>query len=429
VLTSAEFLKKASLELPAGATPLFLEELLARIPRGERFASALLALFAPKRRVERACGAPRPVTPDDLVTVLFSSGSTGEPKGVMLSHFNVDANVAALVQTFRTTKDDRLLGILPLFHSFGFTATLWFPACQGLSTVFHPNPIDAPAVGQLVERHRVTFLLATPTLLSIWMRRVTPAQFGSLRLALTGAEKLTEAAANAFHDQFGIRPLEGYGATECAPLIAASTHDFRAPGFWQPGWRRGSVGQPAPGVALRVVDPESFAPRGPDEEGLLLVRGPNVMEGYLGRPDLTEKALRDGWYVTGDIARIDGDGFLTLTDRLARFSKIGGEMVPHGRVEEELHRAAGATTRTFAVTALPNAKKGERLAVVHTLAADLVPNLFLPRADHFVKVDALPLLGTGKLDLRGVRKLAEAALHDPHDVRSELAGAGPGGVS
>lgn len=340
----------------------------------------------------------------------------------MLSHFNVDANVAALAQSFRTTPADRILGILPLFHSFGFTATLWFPACQGLSTVFHPNPIDAAAVGQLVERFRVTFLLATPTLLSIWMRRVTPAQFGSLRLVLTGAEKLSEAAANAFHDQFGIRPLEGYGATECAPLIAASTHDFRAPGFWQPGWRRGCVGQPAPGVALRVVDPDTFALRGPGEEGLLLVRGANVMEGYLGRPDLTAKALRDGWYVTGDLARIDEDGFLAITDRLARFSKIGGEMVPHGRIEEELHRAAGATTPTFAVTALPDEKKGERLAVVHTtsparvpellakLAAAGLPNLFLPRADQFVPVAALPMLGTGKLDLRGVKRLAEAAL-------------------
>ncbi|MBM4016070.1 MAG: AMP-binding protein, partial [Planctomycetes bacterium] len=424
VLTSAEFLAKAKVDLPEGAQPLFVDELLARLPAGERIRGALLALFAPKRWIEQACGAARPVTPDDLVTVLFSSGSTGEPKGVMLSHFNVDANVAALVQSFRTTSDDRLLGILPLFHSFGFTATLWFPACQGLSTVFHPNPIDAAAVGALVERHRVTFLLATPTLLSIWMRRVTPAQFGSLRLVLTGAEKLSEAAANAFHDQFGIRPLEGYGATECAPLIAASTHDFRAPGFWQPGWRRGSVGQPAPGVALRIVHPETFALLDPGEEGLLLVRGPNVMEGYLGRPDLTEKALRDGWYVTGDLARLDGDGFLTLTDRLARFSKIGGEMVPHGRIEEELHKAAGAVTPTFAVTALPDAKKGERLAVIHTtapervpellakLAAAGLPNLFLPRADHFVQVAALPLLGTGKMDLRGVKKLAEAALTD-----------------
>jgi len=422
VLTTAAFLEKANVTLPPGVQPLFVDELLRGVAREERWISTLLALVAPKRWVDQACGAQRPVKPDDLVTILFSSGSTGEPKGVLLSHFNVDSNVAALAQSFHTTKADRILGILPLFHSFGYTATLWFPACQGLATVFHPSPIDAPAIGTLAEKHRVTFLLATPTLLSIYLRRLAPAHFGSLRLVLAGAEKLTETLANAFEDHFGIRPLEGYGATECAPLIAASTHDFRAPGFWQPGWRRGSVGQAAPGIALRVVDPETFALLPPGEQGLLLVRGPNVMEGYLGRPDLTAKALRDGWYVTGDLARVDEDGFLTITDRVARFSKIGGEMVPHGRIEEELHRAAGVDVPIFAVTALPDPRKGERLAVVHTfaqervpellakLAAGGLPNLFLPRADHFVHVDALPLLGTGKLDLRTVKRLAEQAL-------------------
>lgn len=422
VLTSAEFLAKAKIELPAGTQPLFVDVLLRDVSRGERLKAALLALFAPKRLVEKACGARRAVALDDLVTILFSSGSTGEPKGVMLSHGNVDANVAALGQAFRTIPQERILGVLPLFHSFGFTATLWFPCCQGFATIFHPSPIDAPAIGALVERFHVTFLLATPTLLSIYLRRVTPAQFGSLRLVLTGAEKLTESLANAFSDQFGIRPLEGYGATECAPCIAVSTHDFRAPGFWQPGWRRGCVGQPAPGVALRVVDPETFERKAPGDEGLLLVRGANVMRGYLGRDDLTAKALRDGWYVTGDLARVDEDGFLKITDRLSRFSKIGGEMVPHGRVEEELHKAAGISVPTFAVTALPDEKKGEKLAVVHTsdservpellskLAAAGLPNLFLPRADCFVKVDALPVLGTGKLDLRKVKELAAGAL-------------------
>ncbi len=422
VLTSAEFLARAKVELPEGVTPLFVDEVVRSISWNERLLALLLALFVSARLIEKACGAPRRVAVDDVATVIFSSGSTGEPKGVLLSHFNVDANVEALAQAFRTTQDDRFLGVLPFFHSFGFTATLWFPACKGLSTVFHPSPIDAPAIGPLVERHHVTFLLATPTLLSIYLRRCTPAQFGSLRLVLAGAERLPERLADAFEDHFGIRPLEGYGATECAPVIAASTFDFRAPGFYQPGWRRGFVGQPIPGVTVRVVDPESFAPLPPDTQGLLLVKGPNVMKGYLDRPDLTEKALRDGWYVTGDLALVDEDGFVKIADRLARFSKIGGEMVPHGRVEDELHKAAGTTTPTFAVTALPDERKGERLAVVHTLAAERVaevlarlagaglPNLFLPRADAFVKVDALPQLGTGKLDLRAVKRIAAEAL-------------------
>ena len=422
VLTSAEFLEKAKVELPDGVEAVHVDELAKSIPRSERLKALLLALLAPARAVERACGARRRIAVDDVVTVIFSSGSTGEPKGVQLSHFNVDSNVEALAQAFRTSAEDRFLGILPFFHSFGFTATLWFPACKGLSCAFHPSPIDAAAIGELVERRRVTFLLATPTLLSIYLRRCGPEQFGSLRLVLAGAEKLPERLADAFQDRFGIRPLEGYGATECSPVVAANTFDFRAPGFYQAASRRGFVGQPIPGVAVRVVDPDTFVPLPPDTQGLLLVKGPNVMHGYLGRPDLTAAAMRDGWYVTGDLARVDEDGFLRIEDRLARFSKIGGEMVPHGRVEEELHKAAGVTTPTFAVTALPDERKGERLAVVHTFAqervGDLVgsmqsaglPNLFIPRADAFVKVEALPLLGTGKLDLRAVKRIATEAL-------------------
>jgi acyl-[acyl-carrier-protein]-phospholipid O-acyltransferase/long-chain-fatty-acid--[acyl-carrier-protein] ligase len=198
---------------------------------------------------------------------------------------------------------------------------------------------------------------------------------------------------------------------------------------YQPGSRRGSVGQPLPGVAVRTVDPETGAPRAVGEPGMLLVRAASVFGGYLGRPDLTAEVLHDGWYTTGDIAVVDADGFVRITDRLARFSKIGGEMVPHGRVEEALHAAAGIDTPAFLVTSLTDAKKGEKLAVLHTLEADRIgailegasaaglPNLFLPRAENFVRVESLPLLGTGKLDLRTAREIAQTAL-DP-DAPSE----------
>src|SRR5262249_48913953 len=158
-----------------------------------------------------------------------------------LSHFNVDSNIQALVQVFQTTPADRVLGILPLFHSFGYLA-LWLAACERIGIVFHPSPVDAAAIGELVHRYRVTILMATPTFLQIYMKRCTPAQFGSLRVVLTGAERLSPTLAEAFEDQFGIRPLEGYGATECAPGIAVGVPDFRAPGFYQPGSRRGFVG-------------------------------------------------------------------------------------------------------------------------------------------------------------------------------------------
>lgn len=417
VVTSRAFVEKAGLELPEGIEPVWIEDVAAGISGAGRLAALLLSLLAPVRLLERACGGRERSGIDDVATIIFSSGSTGEPKGILLSHFNIDSNVEAVAQVIRASQEDRILGILPLFHSFGYLI-LWFAAKRRIGIVFHPNPLDAAAVGALVHRYRVTFLLTTPTFLQLYVRRCTPAQFGSLRVVLVGAEKLSPKLALAFEDRFGIRPLEGYGATECAPAVAVSVPDYRAAGFYQPGSRRGSVGQPLPGVAVRIVDPESGEPLPPDSPGMLIVRGPNVMRGYLGRDDLTAEVMREGWYVTGDIAVADEDGFIRITDRLSRFSKIGGEMIPHGRVEEALHEAAGSSIQLFAVTAVPDERKGERLAVLHTLeeseihpvleklAASGLPNLFIPRHDSFVKVEEIPILGTGKLDLRAIRRIA-----------------------
>jgi acyl-[acyl-carrier-protein]-phospholipid O-acyltransferase/long-chain-fatty-acid--[acyl-carrier-protein] ligase len=421
VMTSREFLERAKLEIPRGVDPIFLEDVLTEIGRAARLGAWVLALMAPARLLERLCGASRAVTVDDTATIIFSSGSTGDPKGVVLSHFNIDSNIEAIGQVYHVEPTDRLIGILPLFHSFGYMI-FWFAANLGMGSVAHPSPLDAAVIGALVERYRVTILLATPTFLRIYARRCTPAQFGSLRLILVGAEKLPESLATSFEDSFGIRPMEGYGLTECGPVVAVNTFDWREPGFFQPGARRGFVGQTLPGVSVRIVSPETFEPVGPDKPGLVLVKGPNVMRGYLGRDDLTRAAFRDGWYVTGDLGLLSEDGFLKITGRLARFSKIGGEMVPHERVEEALQEAVGATSQVFAVTTVGDERKGEKLAVLHTLddheveralarlAEQGLPNLFIPRRENFLKVEAIPLLGIGKLDLRAVRQIAEQAL-------------------
>jgi acyl-[acyl-carrier-protein]-phospholipid O-acyltransferase/long-chain-fatty-acid--[acyl-carrier-protein] ligase len=354
---------------------------------------------------------------DDLATIIFSSGSTGEPKGVMLSHFSIDSNAQGAGQVLHLYQNERVLGILPFFHAFGFLV-FWFVMFNNAGMVFHPSPLDVAAIGEFVRRYRITFLVTTPTFLQLYQRRCTPEQFSSLRVVLTGAEKLPARLAQAFEDQFGIAPIEGYGVTECAPVVAVNCPDFRAAGYYQPASRRGTVGQPLPGVSVQIVDPDSFAPLPPGTPGMLLVKGPNVTNGYLGREDLTANALRDGWYITGDIATLDDDGFLTITDRLSRFSKIGGEMVPHGKVEEALHLAANIDTQSFAVTGIPDERKGEQLAVLHILddaripevvaklAATGLPNLFIPARGNFIKVDTLPLLGTGKMDLRSLKRIA-----------------------
>jgi acyl-[acyl-carrier-protein]-phospholipid O-acyltransferase / long-chain-fatty-acid--[acyl-carrier-protein] ligase len=416
VVTSQTFLERVRLEVP-GRT-LLLEDVAGKPRATEMLAALLMRWFFPVRLLERALGQKQTTSLDDLATVIFSSGSTGDPKGVMLSHYNIGSNIDQLQQTFALTSRDRILGILPFFHSFGFTGTLWLPAATGIGVVFHPSPIDAGAIGELVRKYKVTMLLATPTFLQTYTRRCEPGDFGSLEIVLAGAEKLNERVARAFEERFGVRPLEGYGCTECAPAVTVNTRDFRAAGYRQVGAKPGRIGHPLPGVSVRIVDPDTFSPVPLGQPGLMLVRGPNVMQGYLGKPEKTAEVLRDGWYVTGDIAAMDEDGFLTITDRLSRFSKIGGEMVPHIKVEETLHEVAGATEQTFVVTGIPDARKGERLVVLHTLAEEKLkecleklgsaglPNLWVPRPNHFFRVEKLPYLGTGKLDLRRIRDLA-----------------------
>jgi len=416
VITSRVFLEKVKLTVPGRV--LFLEEIAAKPGPGEKLAAVIMAWLLPVRLLERALGCERKARLDDLATVIFSSGSTGEPKGVMLSHYNVGSNVDQLEQVFGFTRDDRMLGILPFFHSFGFTGTLALPGALGVGVVFHPNPLDAKTVGLLASQYAVTFLLATPTFLQFYMRGCEPEDFGSLRIVMAGAEKLPERLAAAFEEHFGIRPLEGYGCTECAPAVAVNTHDFRSAGFRQVGAKRGKIGHPLPGVSVRIVDPATHEALPVGQPGLLLVRGPNVMRGYLGKPEKTAEVLRDGWYVTGDVAALDEDGFAQITDRLSRFSKIGGEMVPHIKVEEKLHELAGVMEHSFVVTSAADEKKGERLVVLYKLpeaqlqpcleklAQSDLPNLWKPRADSCFHVDAFPLLGSGKLDLRKVKETA-----------------------
>jgi acyl-[acyl-carrier-protein]-phospholipid O-acyltransferase/long-chain-fatty-acid--[acyl-carrier-protein] ligase len=418
VITSKAFVERfPKLQIP-GRT-VFLEDALQSPRSSEKLAALLFALALPVSLLRKAVGArgPRPNI-DDLATVIFSSGSTGDPKGVMLTHFNLTSNIQQVSQVFMLGRRDKVLGILPFFHSFGFMGALWLPAVNGIGVVYHPNPFDTGVIGELVQKYGVTFLIATPTFLQTYMRRVTPESFGSLQYVLVGAEKLPERVALAFEDTFGIRPLEGYGCTECSPVVTVNGRDFRAPGFRQVAGRRGRIGHPLPGISVRIVDIDTGEPVAPGTPGMLLVKGPNVMKGYLGRPEKTAEVLRDGWYTTGDVALMEEDGFLAITDRLSRFSKIAGEMVPHIRIEEKLHELAGIAEQVFAVTSLPDEKKGERIVVVTTLpeakldpvleklAQSDLPALWKPRPNQFFQVDALPVLGTGKIDLRGVKSLA-----------------------
>jgi acyl-[acyl-carrier-protein]-phospholipid O-acyltransferase/long-chain-fatty-acid--[acyl-carrier-protein] ligase len=442
VITSKAFLDRFPNMTIPGRT-LLLEDALAAPRFTEKISALLLAWLTPAGLLKRALGANRvklqtefatgtgrAAQMDQLATVIFSSGSTGDPKGVMLTHFNIMSNISQITQVFMLDFRDKILGILPFFHSFGFMAGLWLPAVQGVGVVFHVNPLDAQTVGALIEKYNVTLLVATPTFLQAYMRRCKPESFGSLQYVLVGAEKLQERVALAFEDQFGIRPLEGYGCTECSPIVAVNGKDFRAPGFRQVAAKRGKIGHPLPAVTVKILDIDTGQPVPPGTSGMLLVKGPNVMRGYLGKPEKTAEVLHDGWYTTGDVAMMDEDGFLTITDRLSRFSKIGGEMVPHILIEEKLNELAESPEQVFAVTAVPDPKKGEQIVVIHTLPESKLapvlekfaqcdlPALWKPKANQFVHVDAIPVLGTGKMDLRGIKSLA-AALSNPVEAASD----------
>jgi acyl-[acyl-carrier-protein]-phospholipid O-acyltransferase/long-chain-fatty-acid--[acyl-carrier-protein] ligase len=358
-----------------------------------------------------------PADGDSLATVIFSSGSTGNPKGVMLSHRNILANVDAIGQVYQLADTDVLVGVLPFFHSFGFTGTIWLPALRGFGVVYHPNPMDAKTIGELAGKYRATLIISTPTFCSSYIRKCEPEQFRHLRYAIVGAERLREPIAAAFKDKFGVDLLEGYGCTEMAPVVAVNVPDVDHGREHQRGTRAGSVGHPLPGMTVKIVDPATG--RGPlfGEEGLLLVKGPNRMLGYLGEPERTADVIRDGWYVTGDIATIDDAGFVQITDRLSRFSKIAGEMVPHMKVEERL-QALISTDHLAVVTSVPDESKGERLVALFTdpevnahqlweqLSGTELPRLWQPKREDLHFVESIPTLGTGKVDLRGVRQLA-----------------------
>ena len=361
------------------------------------------------------------IKPDDVLTVIFTSGSTGVPKGVMLTHANVASNVEAINQIAKLKPDDMVIGILPFFHSMGFTVTIWTPLCQSLGVAYHTNPLEAKKVGEVTEQNKGTVLVATPTFLRSYLRRVTPEQFESLDIVITGAEKLPADVADQFEEKYGVRPVEGYGATETSPLVSVNVPQSRQASDDHVESKEGTVGRTIPGVAAKVTDLDSGDELGVEESGMLWIKGPNVMKGYFGREDLTNEVIVDGWYKTGDVALIDKDGFIKITGRMSRFSKIGGEMVPHIKIEEALNEILGATEEMLAaVTAVPDARKGERLIVLHcpiekeidairkSLSEDHgLPNIFIPSADSFLEVEALPVLGTGKLDLKGLKTKAE----------------------
>ncbi len=432
IVTSRKVMAKCKFKLDAEL--IFLEDLKKLATKRDKLAAFLQGFVTPISIVERQLKLHR-VQPDDLLTILFTSGSTGEPKGVMLTHRNVSSNTLGVGSAAHIRADDVLIGILPFFHSFGYTATLWLPLTLDAAAVYHFSPLEAREIGKLFESYNGSILMSAPTFLRSYLKRWTPEQVKHLSLVIVGSEKMPADLTEAFREKFGVEPSEGYGATELSPVVSVNIPDNRLHQAESTRTKLGTVGKPLPSVLVKVVDPESFADRGIGEEGLLLVSGPNVMQGYYENADRTAKVIRDGWYVTGDFARIDDEGFIEITGRQSRFSKIGGEMVPHERIEKILQQAVTNATDDasdandndddvaipslmIAVSSAPDQKRGERLIVFyrsnpltpedmlrHLHEHDL-PNLWIPDREAFIEIGEIPILGTGKLDLRQLKELA-----------------------
>jgi acyl-[acyl-carrier-protein]-phospholipid O-acyltransferase/long-chain-fatty-acid--[acyl-carrier-protein] ligase len=420
VLTSRLFTNKVPLEPLAGVEFVQVEDFRKQVTTLERLRAFIAVVVLPAWMLSRWVYCIHRHRPEDLAAVIFSSGSTGDPKGVMLTHGNLAANAESMIQAIDPGPRDRLLGVLPLFHSFGYTVTLWVPLLVGASLLFYPDPRQSKEIGELSRKYACTIYLTTPTLLRFCLKRCEADDFRSLRILMVGAEKLPQGLAQEFKTKFGVLPLEGYGCTELSPAAAANVPDWEDGGIRQVANKPGTIGQPIPGVAARVVNPDTFEPLPPNREGMLLIYGANVMKGYLNKPDATRAVIRDGWYITGDLARYDEEGFLTITDRLARFSKIGGEMVPHQKIEDELHNILGTSERVCVVTGVPDERRGERLVVLHTpvngmnlhhlwqqLSNRGLPNLWVPAERDFVQIAEMPVLGSGKVDLKRVKQIAQ----------------------
>jgi acyl-[acyl-carrier-protein]-phospholipid O-acyltransferase/long-chain-fatty-acid--[acyl-carrier-protein] ligase len=316
---------------------------------------------------------------------------------------------------------DAVLGCLPFFHSFGATVTILFPMVEGIKLVTYPSPLEIAKNAALIERYGVTLFVCTPTFLRGYLRKVEPAQLKSLKLLVTGAEKLPQELADAFHARFGIKVMQGYGLTETSPVASVNLPEPKASrpsDEVQPSSREGSTGKLAPGMAAQIRDPDTGALLSLHDTGMLWLRGANIFEGYLDDPARSAEVLEDGWFKTGDLGRFDEDGFLFIEGRLSRFSKIGGEMVPHETVESRIVEALGLAQeheRTIAIVGVPDEAKGEALVVLSTrdlepgdlrekLTAAGLPNLWIPR--KIKRVESIPVLGTGKLDLNRCKELA-----------------------
>lgn len=435
VLTSEKFLRKLESRgidlsgLRENVTLVFVEDMAASMRFSAKVSMAMVCKLLPAFILKPLLCAHQ--KPEDIAAIVFSSGSEGAPKGIMLSHQNIMANVKQVSDVLNMEDGDVMLSNLPLFHAFGMTAAQFLPLLEGIPVIAHPDPTDAFGSAKLIATYQATIMFGTTTFLRMYIRnkKIHPLMLKSLRLIVAGAEKLQPDVRDQFKLKFNKDIYEGYGATETTPVAAVNLPDRVDMQDWkvQQGSKTGSVGMPLPGSNCRIVDPDSLKELPVGESGMILIGGQQVMQGYLNDVKKTNAVIveRDGvrWYITGDKGRIDEDGFLFIEDRYSRFAKIGGEMIPLSKLENVLSTlltelSSGEPAELIAVN-LPDPVKGEKIILLttqmldkNTVRATLSESGMSSLANpvDIVVIDAIPKLGSGKTDFGSAKAVAVQAV-------------------
>jgi len=402
IITSKALLEK--IECPFIDGMIFIEDIMASITSADKIRAAITAML-PASMIKKIVHQG---DVNDTAVILFTSGSEKDPKAVQLTHKNILANLQAVTPIFGFKSEDVFMCTLPFFHVFGLTVDLWLPIYHGMSMLTYANPLDFKKVCTIVRENQATFLVGTPSFFWGYLRKSEPGDFDSLRIALTGADKCPDALREGFKTKHDITVFEGYGATECSPVISTNTPSFNRPG---------SVGKPIPGLKVRIEHYETGKECAPREDGRILVKGDSVMKGYFNDFEQTSLHIRSGWYDTGDMGNIDDDGYLWHVGRLKRFVKIGGEMVSLVKIEDILEKFLPEESHCCVVE-IPDAKKGARIVGVVTTPLDEkvvlkqmaahLPPISLPKI--FLVWESLPKMGSGKIDFRTISEMAREQL-------------------
>lgn len=401
---------------------LYLEDIAQEISKSDRIYSILKAIFMPKFLIKFLYFNKANL--DDEAAILFSSGSEGNPKGIVLTHKNLMSNIKQISELLNIIEEEVILASLPIFHSFGLTATAFLPLSEGIVSVHVPDPTDANLVGKMTAKYHATIMFGTSTFFRLYTKskKINPLMLKSIRYAVSGAEKLNQAIKKEFKIKFGIDIYEAYGTTETTPLVSSNMPNILEPEFLKElvFTKEGSVGLPVPGTIVKIVDQNSYEELKRGENGLILIGGHQVMKGYFKDEKKTNDAIIciDGvrYYKTGDIGNLDEDGFLFITDRISRFAKIGGEMISLSRVEMELSEILTDEVKYSCVN-LKDDKKGEKIVLIYEgdidendvkqkIKASNIVSIMQP--SEIRKVDEIPVLGTGKINFREVKALAQS---------------------